>query len=52
MVNECIPNDIDMKRGENEFMMITGPNMGGKSTFIRQVAIAILMAHAGAPVPA
>jgi DNA mismatch repair protein MutS len=47
-----VPNDTDMDYAENRLLLITGPNMAGKSTYMRQVAIIVLMAQAGSFVPA
>mgnify|MGYP005762616449 CR=1 FL=1 len=49
---EFSPNDTNLDAGENRTMLITGPNMAGKSTYMRQVAIITLMAHMGCFVPA
>lgn len=46
-----IPNDILMN-DERKLLVLTGPNMGGKSTYMRQTALIILMAHIGSYVPA
>ena len=47
-----VPNDIRLSTGDEQVIMLTGPNMAGKSTFIRQVAIITLMAQIGSFVPA
>ncbi len=47
-----IPNDTTLDNGENSCAIITGPNMAGKSTYMRQVALIAIMAHMGAFVPA
>ena len=47
-----VPNDTSMDTGENLATIITGPNMAGKSTYMRQVALIVLMAQAGSFVPA
>jgi len=47
-----VPNDVLLDSGENQLLMVTGPNMAGKSTFMRQVALIVLMAQVGSFVPA
>lgn len=47
-----VANDVQMDTHENQIHIITGPNMAGKSTFMRQVALLVLMAQMGSLVPA
>lgn len=47
-----VPNDTQLAPGTEDVMVITGPNMAGKSTYMRQVALLVLMAQAGSFVPA
>jgi len=49
---EFIPNDTILNNNDSRTMIITGPNMAGKSTYMRQVAMITLMAHIGSYVPA
>ncbi len=50
--NLFIPNDTNLDTKDNMVQIITGPNMAGKSTYMRQVAIITLLAHIGSFVPA
>jgi len=50
--NGFVPNDITLNGSTNQLMVLTGPNMGGKSTYLRQAALLCLMAQAGSFVPA
>lgn len=50
-VENYVPNDITLSQDGKKFYIITGPNMGGKSTFIKSVAVAVIMAHCGSLIP-
>ncbi|MHB1799988.1 MAG: MutS-related protein, partial [Vulcanimicrobiaceae bacterium] len=47
-----VPNDINLRAKEHRFILLTGPNMGGKSTYLRQTALLAIMAQIGSFVPA
>ncbi len=49
---DFVPNDTLLDTGDNRLTVITGPNMAGKSTYIRQVALLVIMAQMGSFVPA
>ncbi len=49
---EFVPNDTDLDRSSTRILLITGPNMAGKSTYLRQVALLVLLAQMGSFVPA
>lgn len=47
-----VPNDTELDPATQQIVLITGPNMAGKSTYLRQVALLVLLAHTGSFVPA
>jgi len=47
-----VPNDCSMNSSTDQIIILTGPNMSGKSTYLRQTALTVLMAHIGSFVPA
>ncbi|MCH8086628.1 MAG: DNA mismatch repair protein MutS [Chloroflexi bacterium] len=47
-----VPNDTQMSNGSSQIVVLTGPNMSGKSTYLRQVALIVLLAQMGSFVPA
>jgi DNA mismatch repair protein MutS len=49
---EFVPNDTLLSNGDSQIVVLTGPNMAGKSTYLRQVALIVLLAQVGSYVPA
>jgi DNA mismatch repair protein MutS len=49
---QFVPNDLSVEEDRARFLVLTGPNMGGKSTFLRQSALLVILAQIGAFVPA
>ncbi len=47
-----VPNDLRLRTQDHRFILLTGPNMGGKSTYLRQAALLTIMAQIGSYVPA
>jgi len=50
--DQFVPNDLRMRASQDRLLVITGPNMSGKSTYIRQTALLVLMAQTGSFIPA
>jgi len=51
-IENYVPNDIQMNQLDKKQYIVTGPNMGGKSTYIKSVGVAVIMAQCGSMVPA
>ena len=52
LLDTYVPNDIDLTSDGTKALLVTGPNMGGKSSYVRQVALIAIMAQIGSYVPA
>ncbi|RPB27367.1 hypothetical protein L211DRAFT_819242 [Terfezia boudieri ATCC MYA-4762] len=52
LIDTYVPNDINLRSNGHRAMLVTGPNMGGKSSFVRQVALISIMGQIGSYVPA
>ena len=52
LLDTYVPNDVELSSKDTRAMLITGPNMGGKSSYVRQVALISIMAQIGSYVPA
>lgn len=52
LLDSYVPNDIDMDTDHTRALLVTGPNMGGKSSYVRQIALIAIMGQIGSYVPA
>ncbi|KAL4774238.1 DNA mismatch repair protein msh3 [Aspergillus nidulans var. acristatus] len=52
LLDSYVPNDINLDSGKTRALLVTGPNMGGKSSYVRQVALIAIMGQIGSYVPA
>ncbi|PLB54223.1 DNA mismatch repair protein msh3 [Aspergillus steynii IBT 23096] len=52
LLDSYVPNDIDLDSDETRALLVTGPNMGGKSSYVRQIALIAIMGQIGSYVPA
>ena len=52
LLDNYVPNDVSMHRERDRALIVTGPNMGGKSSYVRQIALICIMAQIGCYVPA
>ena len=52
LLDTYVPNDIDLRADKTRALLVTGPNMGGKSSYVRQVALIAIMGQIGSYVPA
>ncbi|KAI5299529.1 Mismatch repair protein msh3, partial [Ascosphaera atra] len=52
LLDSYVPNDIDLSHEQTRALLVTGPNMGGKSSYVRQIALIAIMGQIGSYVPA